>query len=147
MLKGQSVVEMLKMLPSTGRLLFELNHATDLEKTKTAFCVLCVGISDAFPGRTGCAAAALSRHDCQHGMDHARGLLGRDRTPGLGCTTTSQTDPTPPRRTWHLKLKLSLSQKVGCTAAQKLSPNPERQFIWAESHETGGFSATLAVGR
>ena len=44
-------------------------------------------------------------------------------TAGLGCMTMSQTDP-PPRlhllganwQAWHLKLKLSLSQKVGCTA-------------------------------
>ena len=44
-------------------------------------------------------------------------------TPGLGCTTTSQADP-PPRlhllgadwQPWHLKCKMLLSQKVGCTA-------------------------------
>ena len=68
------------------------------------------------------------------------------------CTTTSQTDP-PQRlhllganwRPWHLNLKLSLSQK-GVVARQKVSPNLERQCIsWAELHETGGLSATLAV--
>ena len=41
-------------------------------------------------------------------------------SPGLGCTTMSQTDPTPRLhmlgvnwRPWNLKLKLMLSQKVG----------------------------------
>ena len=48
-------------------------------------------------------------------------------------------------RPWHLQLKLSLSQMVGC-ARQKLSPSLGRgQCIWAGLHETGGRSATLAV--
>ena len=73
--------------------------------------------------------------------------------PGLGCTTTSQTNP-PARlhmsganwRPWHLQLKLSVSQKVA-VARQKLSPNLGRQCIWAELHETGGLPASLAVNR
>ena len=50
-------------------------------------------------------------------------LLLTHSITGLGCTTTSQTHP-PPRmhllganwRPWRLQIKLSLSQKVGCTA-------------------------------
>ena len=67
-----------------------------------------------------------------------------------GCTTTNQTDP-PLRlhllganwRPWHLQLKLSLSQKVGCTA--EVVTQSGRQCIWAELLETGGLSATWAV--
>ena len=50
-------------------------------------------------------------------------VRGCSKSPGPGCTTTSQTHPPsrlhllganwPP---WHLTLKLSLPQKVGCTA-------------------------------
>ena len=72
-------------------------------------------------------------------------------SPGLGCTTTSQTDP-PPRL--HLlaanhgtiKMKTVTIPNAGCTA-EVVTQCLGRQCIWAELHETGGLSATLAVSR
>ena len=72
---------------------------------------------------------------------------------GLGCTT-SQTIP-PPKfspfgrqlATMALKIKTVTIPKGGLVAWQKLSPNLGCQCIWAELHETGGLSATLAVHR
>ena len=49
-------------------------------------------------------------------------------------------------RPWRLKLKPSLSQKVGF-AREKFSSNLGRQCVWAELQETGGLSATLGVNR
>ena len=58
------------------------------------------------------------------------------QSSGLGCTTTSQTDP--PQwlhllgskwRPWHLKLKLSLSQKVGCTS-EVVQPGTSVHLGW-----------------
>ena len=78
------------------------------------------------------------------------------QTPGLGCTTRSQTEP-PPRL--HApagcqtgdhgtyKLKLSLSQKVGLHAKNCHPIWDVSQCFWAELHEAGGLSVTLAVNR
>ena len=49
--------------------------------------------------------------------------------------------------TMALGIKTVAIPKGWWVARQKLSPNLRRPCIWAELHETGGFSATLAENR
>ena len=75
-------------------------------------------------------------------------------SPGLGCTTTSHTDPPSAKvapvgcqlATMTLKIK-TVTVPKRWVAQQKLSPKLGRQCIWAELRETGGLSAALSVNR
>ena len=88
-------------------------------------------------------SAKVARTGCQL-SDHGR--LSADNVPDRPSAKVAPSCLVPTKRPWHLKLKLSLSQKVALRG-RKLSPNLGRQCIWAELHETGGLSATLAVNR
>ena len=93
------------------------------------------------PGRFSQQVAARSANSSWAGLHDT---VFPDR-PSVrqGCTCWVPTSWRP----WHLKLKTVTIPKRWA-ARQKLAPNLGRQcIIWAELHETGGLSATLAVHR